>query len=88
MKLIALTAVALSLAPAAAGAQVVRQVEFGGYDSAYAVATGPGTLLIAGESRRAGADIAVARMRLDGSLDRSCGAGGRVVLSFGDAERI
>ena len=57
-------------------ASVLRKVEFGGRDEANAVTSGPdGTILVAGD---AGPDAAVARLRLNGSLDRSFGVGGRV----------
>jgi uncharacterized delta-60 repeat protein len=60
---------------------------FGSYDDAYAVAGQPdGSVVAAGRtltSERGGSDFALARYRLDGTLDPSFGAGGKVHTDFG-----
>jgi uncharacterized delta-60 repeat protein len=69
---------------------VTRALEFGGYDSANAVVAGPGaTFIVAGSTTRGrsrGEDVALARMRLDGSVDPGFGDRGRVVLDFGSRD--
>jgi hypothetical protein len=76
--------VLLGLAMPAQAGTITRVLEFGGYDSGGAVvAQSNGWFLIVGDDGR---DIVLARMRVDGTVDRSFGEDGRARSDFGSRE--
>jgi uncharacterized delta-60 repeat protein len=86
LRVLTILGILLAALASRADAHVQRVIEFGGNDAAAAVTNGPArTFVVAGTS---GTDIVLARMRLDGSLDRSFGRDGRTVVDFGGADDV
>lgn len=63
-----------------------QTVDFGGADTAVAVANAPGGKLVVVGQGGAGTDIVVTRLNADGSLDASFGTAGRAAIDFGGTE--